>query len=225
MCRASEISKKQIKILTNSDTSIHALNKGDSTHKRKPYAQKRPARPKQLKDQDFRQKKSSCRDCGHTHEPKKCPAFNKACNKCKKLGHFGKFCRSQKQPSKFMHEVTEHESDLSDSSSDYGIGVTNCDSMESANEEFVTLLIKSVSLKLDSGAETNILTLADFNKVVPKRQRASKLKNATEKLTTFGGNEYQLLVSAFQDVVTVGTQRFVSFMLFKRQIPFRLLSM
>ena len=73
------------------------------------------------------------------------------------------------------------------------------DSAESANEEFATLLInhKSVSLKLDSGAETNILTLADFNKAVPKRQRASKLKNATEKLTAFGGNEYQLLVSAF----------------------------
>ena len=63
--------------------------------------------------------------------------------------------------------------------------------MESTNEEFATLLInhKSVSLKLDSGAETTILTLADFNKVGPKRQRASKLKNATEKLTASRGNE------------------------------------
>ena len=77
-----------------------------------------------------------------------------------------------------MHEVTEYESDLSDSSSDYGIEVINCDSVESANEEFATLLNnhKSVSIKLGSGAETNISTLADFNKVVPKRQRASKLK-------------------------------------------------
>ena len=57
MCRASEISKKQIKTLTNIDTSIHALNKGDSTHKRKPSSQKRPVRPKQLNDQDFRQEK------------------------------------------------------------------------------------------------------------------------------------------------------------------------
>ena len=42
-----------------------------------------------------------------------------------------------------MHEVTKYESDLSDSSSDYGIGVINCDSVESANEEFATLLIQS----------------------------------------------------------------------------------
>ena len=63
MCRASEISKKQIKTLTNIDTSIHALNKGDSTHKRKPSSHKRPVRPKQLNDQDFRQKKNSCRNC------------------------------------------------------------------------------------------------------------------------------------------------------------------
>ena len=62
--------------------------------------------------------------------------------------------------------------------SDYGIEVISCDSVESANEQFATLLInhRSVSLKLDSGAETNILTLVDFNKVVPKRQRAIKLK-------------------------------------------------
>ena len=111
-------------------------------------------------------RKNSCRNSGHIHEPKKCPAFNKACNKCKRLGYFGKFCESQKQSSKFMHEVTKHESDWSDYSSDYRTGVINCDSVESANKEFATLLInhKSVSLKLDSGAEINILTLADFNK-------------------------------------------------------------
>ena len=77
-----------------------------------------------------------------------------------------------------MHEVTKHESDLSDFSSDYLIGVVNYNSVESTVEEFATQLInhKPVSLKLDSGAETNILTMADFNKVVPTRQRASKLK-------------------------------------------------
>ena len=75
MCRASDLSKIQIKTLTNVDTSIHALNKGDSTHKRKSSGQKRPVRPKQLNDQDFRQKKNSFRNCGHILEPKKCPAL------------------------------------------------------------------------------------------------------------------------------------------------------
>ena len=56
-----------------------------------------------------------------------------------------------------MHEVTKHESDLSDSSSDYGIGVINCDSVESANEEFAHLLInhKPVRIKLDSDQYIN----------------------------------------------------------------------
>ena len=98
-----------------------------------------------------------------------------------------------------MHEVTKHESDLSDSLSDYEIRIINCDSVESADEEFATLLInhKSVSLKVHSRAETNILTPADFNKVVPKRQRASKLKNATEKLTVCGGNEIPTVGKCF----------------------------
>ena len=107
--------------------------------KESPQVRNKPCRPKQLNDQDFRQKKNSCRNCAHIHEPKKCPAFNRASNKSKKLGHFGKFCRSQKQSSKSMYEVTEHESDLNDSSSDYGIGAIKCDIVESANEEFATL--------------------------------------------------------------------------------------
>ena len=48
-------------------------------------------------------------------------------------------------------------------------------------------------LKLDSGAETNILTHHDFLKVIPKRQRNNKLKRSTAKLTAFGGHNIPVL--------------------------------
>ena len=36
----------------------------------------------------------SCRNCGKGHEIKQCPAKDKPCNKCNKIGHFANKCRS-----------------------------------------------------------------------------------------------------------------------------------
>lgn len=52
---------------------------------------------------------------------------------------------------------------------------------------------KTLSFKLDTGAETNILTKADFDKIVPKRQRTSKLRPSTAKLTAYGGHAIPIL--------------------------------
>ena len=52
---------------------------------------------------------------------------------------------------------------------------------------------KTLSFKLDTGAETNILTKADFCKILPKRQRTSKLRPSTAKLTAYGGHAIPIL--------------------------------
>ena len=36
----------------------------------------------------------SCRNCGKGHKIKQCPAKDKPCNKCNKIGHFANKCRS-----------------------------------------------------------------------------------------------------------------------------------
>ena len=52
------------------------------------------------------------------------------------------------------------------------VDTTNNDNQVKKNEH-VSLRFnnKTLSFKLDTGAETNILSQADFEKVVPKRQR------------------------------------------------------
>ncbi|CAB4024840.1 Hypothetical predicted protein [Paramuricea clavata] len=51
----------------------------------------------------------------------------------------------------------------------------------------------TIRIKLDSGAETNVLTKKDFEAAVPKRQRRSKLKTSAAKLTAFGGHNIPVI--------------------------------
>ncbi len=37
-----------------------------------------------------------CSNCGLHHPPRKCPAYNDKCKKCKKIGHWARKCRSQR---------------------------------------------------------------------------------------------------------------------------------
>lgn len=53
--------------------------------------------------------------------------------------------------------------------------------------EHVIIKLNKVNIKLDSSAEANVLTKQDFDKVVPKRQRAKQAQSYKRKLMTFGG--------------------------------------
>ena len=63
------------------------------------------------------------------------------------------------------------------------------------DEEHASLKINNMTIriKLDSGAETNVLTKKDFETAVPKPQRRSKLKTSAAKLTAFGGHNIAVI--------------------------------
>ena len=63
------------------------------------------------------------------------------------------------------------------------------------DEEHASLKINHTTLrmKLDSGAETNILNKKDYEAAVPKRQRQSKLKPSAAKLTAFRGHNIPVI--------------------------------
>ena len=63
------------------------------------------------------------------------------------------------------------------------------------DEEHPSLKINNtkICIKLDSGAETNVLTKKYFETAVPKRQRRSKLKTSAAKLTGFGSHNIPVI--------------------------------
>ena len=152
--------------------------------------------------------KRTCGNCGRDHERRACPAYGKRCNKCSKLRHFAKLCRSDQKPSKHVHEV-KYESDYSD----HGIDQITIDTVNSSSKEHVTIGInnKQLKFKLDSRAGTNVITKEDFNYVVPKRQRQTKLRSSSLKLTAFGGHDIPVIGKCTLKCLVNGTSQILKF--------------
>ncbi|KAJ1197828.1 hypothetical protein NDU88_001674 [Pleurodeles waltl] len=121
-------------------------------------------------------KKSTTRNCyrcgAADHLAKKCPAINKCCNLCKKIGHFSKVCRSMKGVSYISRQedlncVRVHEVVLSvlpnddRMSQDLSAGLPTCD-----------LRIDGVvvTTMVDSCAWFTIMCLSKFKSLWPGRK-------------------------------------------------------
>lgn len=190
ICRATEYSKEQAKSL-HSDGKTESVDfiRNNQLRKALNKREKEPASGKQ-------QNRSSCRNCGRQHEPRACPAYGKRCNHCNKLNHFANSCRSQQAQTSSAVRDLEYESE----SSDYGIDGLHLDALNNSDSEeyaWVEINDKQIQLKLDSGAEANVLTKKDYDSVIPKRLRQSKLIPTKAKLTAYGGHDIPILGKCF----------------------------
>ena len=78
ICRAAELSELQLKLMKNDQDSICPV-----------FANKTKYDQSQTKNPS-----ESCSYCGLKHQPRRCPAYGKLCNKCGKKNHFMSVCRS-----------------------------------------------------------------------------------------------------------------------------------
>lgn len=106
-----------------------------------------------------------CALCGGLHGVRdRCPAFNAKCYRCNRMGHFAKCCNS-----KFVRELIE----CSDEADEYqeeeefyvnnlSLEATDGDSSGDPWYEKVTVNNVPINFKLDSGADTSIMSLKSF---------------------------------------------------------------
>ena len=85
---------------------------------------------------------------------RKCPAYDKECHKCHKKNYFAKMCRSDQKQNK---EVTLIEAE------DYVIESIQIHENTTPNEAealvILTILEEKVLVKLDTGAEVNVMRI------------------------------------------------------------------
>ena len=108
--QAAEETRRQTIALATTETDIEQV---DAIHHK--YRQKKGVAKIRLSDHKHAISKSAsqpyryihtCKFCAGSHDRGKCPAYNKACNKCHHKGHFAKVCRSKKSINKLDANVT-----------------------------------------------------------------------------------------------------------------------
>ena len=196
ICRAAETSETQLKSLAEEKPIDLLHNRGKFRPKQKQV--KKEATQQKVKQPSKEPSPSyKCQKCGYTHEKKKCPAFGKKCNNCKKSNHFARMCRRQK-----VHAVDGNNQDSEDSDVDYDQyfveAVENSSNHDRDWKIVVEINGKKLEMKLDTGAQVNVLPLKVYT-----RLSRSPLKRSRDKLISYSGHKLNTIGKA---TLLVGTK-------------------
>ena len=206
--KATETANRQIKMLIQEQKNGHQsisvnavkkkLNRQNSQNFRKPQKQSEP--------QNVKGQKKQCMYCGKRHLKGNCPAYGKVCHKCKKKNHFSSVCKAEQRvdavdgydghyeddyeyvdeypytgDNLYLGEITVAVSRDIDNSNE----ILYCDSINSKDWlETLKLNDQSISAKIDTGAQANIMSESVFKNYFPDKcvDRQCKVK-----LYAYGG--------------------------------------
>ena len=174
ICQAAEATERQIQSLsTEKGASSSDVN----------YCQK-TGRRHQGKSQQKNATKCKCFDT--IHVPRSCPAFNKACNRCKKLGHFAVVCRTKPkpQPGK-VRCVGQDDSSTAGSADGMFIGMVNKADVGADKKWIQKIRVEdsSISFMLDTGSDVNIISEKEYQSIKP----TPKLDKSRAVMTSYSG--------------------------------------
>ena len=208
-CRASEVSKSQVKSLTEEEKSAHVQIVKKKQHSGTPrQGMQRSSGKKTTPSRHQPAQPTPCQRCGYKHATGQCPAQGQICKKCKLKNHFARMClttnpvnqfnRSRYQNkvgSKQVNVLHEPDSD-SDCESPLFIGSMGKEQgQEYINSDwYAHMLIKNheVTLKLDTGAQCNVLPYYLFKEI-----GGNKIVNSSvKKLVTFTGEKIRTVGKA-----------------------------
>ena len=182
LARQSEQIKKQS--VERAECSVNAVGqRGQAGWKRGKDMRQRYGR--NFPEREESSKQNGCPRCGRTHtREERCPARDKNCRRCGKLGHFELLCKSK--ITKQLMAVT-HEYDDDDDDQAFFIGaVTNqahrvVEQPDFSDDWRVTLPINNslVDFKIDTGADITVMTEKTYSKLPDKPQLARTTVSAT----------------------------------------------
>ena len=120
---------------------------------------------------------NKCFNCGgvfpHPGGRTGCPAWNHVCVECHKTGHLAEFCRSRNKTKNYLiNQIDSIESEpIEDRAYIFSIGTS---------EEIPTALLKlgniELSFRIDTGAALNILDEAAFEKMKPRPELTTSVR-------------------------------------------------
>ena len=181
-------------------------------HQQRQQPQRQPQRqPQHQQHQQRQQQPRNCRNCGSVHQPRSCPAYGKTCNKCHKLNHYARLCRS-KTSDHPIHTIEQSEDDQQD------YYISEITDQCANNEATVNALVNGqlLPMKVDTGAKCNVMPLEVLHQIEPTAQ----IDNTTAvTLTCFGGNKIQSEGTVQLRCTIANTDRLTTFRIVDKTTP------
>lgn len=192
--KTMEISKTQISVMEGGEmgTSENVNRVFKKNYKSKNFYQEKKVKSSK-----------TCYSCGgqFPHDGE-CPAKNRKCYNCGKLGHMVKCCRQKGGKKKPVNSVSMDSCsrDESDESNEYSLSVRiNKEKLAS-----IKLSVNEVSCEflIDSGSSVNVLDHDTYNKIKNKASGGCKLQKTDKKLFAYGKSTPIKVVGKFSAKVT-----------------------
>ena len=169
--KTSELADQQLSKIAGTTDHVHTVKRQPVKHRDFGRTKQQQQTPK--KDETAHH----CRRCDTKHVSMQCPAYGYTCGKCRKLHHFTKCCQTKsyqgRRPDKrrFHRKVHEIQEDNQTSEPpDFFVDDIKLDSVtqDYSEEDIIlpfTLNGSIVPLKLDCGAQANIISESDYKQL------------------------------------------------------------
>lgn len=211
MARASEASKQQMKILRKSEKNREAEVK---FVKKKTFQKKKSAPQESHSSKEYK-----CKKCARTHMPRSCPAYGKKCKACGERNHFEICCSNKKETSKKFsrhhRRVREIEEEADTDSDEFYIGLLSVNTKNGSDwMETLGSGVHKFQVKLDTGAQCNVLNERLYSKITDEPLEKSRVR-----LVTFSKEVLKPLGQKKLPITCKGKKQEVMFQIVKGKLP------
>ena len=158
--------------------------------KRKPFRRSQPQAYSQNNSQVNQNYSSGnrnhqrCTRCDRRHPPNSCPAMRAECNKCHRIGHYAKCCRTRVEKKKKVREVNF---DSGDDTFFLGDVIKSESEVQNMPKDAWTINLtvnkQKMTFKIDCGADVTTISQHEFDRI----RGHTKLKETRHKLSTAAG--------------------------------------
>ena len=133
ICRADKLSKRQMKLFGCESSNVNLVKRGGAY--RVKNKSDKTQETKKATEGKQENKRNACGNCGLIHTKGQCLAYGKQCNKCKKMNHYARMCRSRKSVNSCQQKPGKSDNYLFLET----VKVESVDQIRQSETEYITL--------------------------------------------------------------------------------------